>query len=517
MDYNPASYRPQTVPFAHQAEALARGWRKRNFAYLMEQGTGKTKTTLDNAAMLWEAGAINGLLVLAPKDVHEQWITEQLPQHWPKRHLVRAVVWSQSTRTRRLARELYQRPIAGQFPILSMNHEALTGADGFKIARDFCAKLERVMLVVDESHRMKTPRAMRTRRSWQVASYAKVRRILTGTPQGQSPLDWYAQFRILDWHIIGFDSFVAFRHRYGIYSEEYVTRKTPRGEELQKYESLQGYQALDELAARVAPFSFRVTKAECLDLPPKMYATRKVGLSSNQLALYSQLKDEHFALLAKGDKARLDALPELPEELAERVATAKDRMSLKIKLTLVMRLQQCAGGFATDDAGQVRPIDELCPRMETVLDMCQQVVGKAVIWSVYTAEIEALTALLNQAGLPAAAYHGQTSKAQRADINARFRDPQDPLRFMVAHQRSAGAGRDWPGANTVIYYSNGYSVIDRVQSEDRVHRIGTQGTVTIYDLQSCEVDRTVQQVLRAGTSLAEHVLRMTTAQFKEAL
>jgi len=349
-----------------------------------------------------------------------------------------------------------------------------------------------------------------------VASYAKVRRILTGTPQGQSPLDWYAQFRFLDWHIIGFDSFVAFRHRYGIYSKEFV--RGPDGA-LREYESLQGFQALDELAQRVAPFSYRITKAECLDLPPKMPARRLCSLSPAQDALYERLLTEGFALLAQGDRARLDDLPELPEELALRVAKPRDRMSLKIKLTLMLRLQQCAGGFATDDAGRTRPIDEpgACPRMQAVLDIVEQAVGKVVVWSIFTAEIEALTALLAKAGYQVAAYHGATSKAQRADINARFRDPADPLRIMVAHQRSAGTGRDWAGINTVIYYSNGYSVLDRVQSEDRTHRIGTQGTVTYYDLESCEVDRTIKSVLTLGVSLAEHVLKMTTTQFREAV
>ena len=513
MPFDPASYQPKTAPFAHQARALALGWRKRNFAYLMEQGTGKTKTTLDNCAMLLEMGAINGLLVLAPKDVHAQWIEEQVPRHWPERHVIRPVVWSQSPVTRRLARELYQRPIAGRFPILTMNHEALVGTDGFRIARDFCAKLQRVMLVADESHRFKTPRAQRTRRIWQVAGYAKVRRILTGTPQGQSPLDWYAQFRILDWRIIGYDSFVAYRHHYAIYSKEFVRR----GDKLMEYESLQGFRALEELAARVAPFSYRITKVECLDLPPKMYVTRPVSMSKAQGELYEQLKEEGFALLAKGAKAKLDDLPELPEELAQRVASAKDRMSLKIKLTLVMRLQQCAGGFATDDAGHVRPIAGDCPRMAEVLELVEQAQGKVVVWSIYSAEIVALTALLQKAGHKAAAYHGPTPKAQRADINARFRDPKDPLRIVVAHQRTAGTGRDWPGVNTVIYYSNGYSVIDRVQSEDRTHRIGTKGTVTYYDLRSCTADDMVKQVLTEGVDLAEHVLKMTVTDFQKEL
>lgn len=516
MPFDPASYIPKTAPFVHQAAVLARSWRKRNYALLMEQGTGKTKVDLDTTAMLLELGAINGQIIFAPKDVHEQWIVEQLPLHWPERHAVRTVIWSQSAATRRRARELYQRPIAGQFPILSMNHEALIGTDGFNIARDFCRTLGRVKATADEAHRFKTPKAIRTRRLWQVGSYAKVRRILTGTPQGQSPLDWYAQFRFLDWHIIGFDSFVAFRHRYGIYSKEYVKGRDGK---LREYESLQGFQALDELAERIAPLSFRVTKAECLDLPPKMYVTRRLSLSANQRTLYDQLKDEGFALLAKGEKARVDLLPELPEDLALRVAKPKDRMSLKIKLTLVLRLQQCAGGFATDDAGHTRPIDDLgqCPRMNEVLDIVEQAQGKVVVWSIYTAEIDALVALLKTAGISAAAYYGATSKAQRADINARFRDPVDPLRVLVAHPRSAGTGRDWPGVNTVIYYSNGYSVIDRVQSEDRTHRIGTQGTVTYYDLHSCEADRLVKTVLTQGADLAAHVLNMTTEQFKRAL
>lgn len=514
VDYNPQLYRPTVAPFAHQASALARGWRKRNFAYLMEQGTGKTKVALDNAAMLLEAGAINGLLVLAPKDVHAQWVNEQMPVHWPARHRTRTVVWSQSTATRKQARALYLQPIAGRFPILAMNHEALTGADGFRVAKDFCAKLGAVMVVVDESHRIKTPRAIRTRRSWQVGQLAKVRRILTGTPQTQSPFDLYAQFRFLDWRIIGFDSFLSFKHHYGLFAKEYVRQ----GDALRSYPSLQGYQRLEQLAAKVAPFSYRVTKAQCLDLPPKMYVTRALSLSADQAKLYDHIKEEGFALLQSGDRAKLAALPDLPDELTTRLQSAKDRMTLKIKLTMLLRLQQVAGGFVTDDSGHTRPIDTVCPRVDTVVDLCQQAAGKVVIWSIYVAEIDALVAALNQ-DMPgsACAYYGATSAAKRQQYNDRFRDAQDPLRFMVAHPKSAGAGRDWPVAQDVVYYSCAYSVEQRVQSEDRVHRIGQQGTVTVYDLRSCSVDQLVQQALQSKRDLADYVMGMTVAQFREVV
>lgn len=186
-------------------------------------------------------------------------------------------------------------------------------------------------------------------------------------------------------------------------------------------------------------------------------------------------------------------------------------MSAKIKLTTLIRLQQCLGGFATDDTKTIRPIDPVCPRMAAVQDLCEQTPGKVVVWAVYRAEIEALAQLLG-----GEAFYGNTTDKERKRIDQEFRDPNSKLRILVGHTKSGGLGRNWQVAQTMIYYSNGYSVEGRLQSEDRVHRIGQQGTVTIYDLDAQEVplDATIRNTLKQGKDLSDQVLAATNEEFR---
>ena len=65
------NYKFKTKPYAHQMTALEKSWNKKVFAYFMEMGTGKTKVAIDNIAMLYDNGKINGCLLYtspSPRD-----------------------------------------------------------------------------------------------------------------------------------------------------------------------------------------------------------------------------------------------------------------------------------------------------------------------------------------------------------------------------------------------------------------------------------------------------------------
>ena len=76
-------YKFKSKPFAHQLKALKMSWNKEVFAYFMEMGTGKSKVLIDNIAMLYDKGKINGALIIAPKGVYKTWMDEQIPDHLP--------------------------------------------------------------------------------------------------------------------------------------------------------------------------------------------------------------------------------------------------------------------------------------------------------------------------------------------------------------------------------------------------------------------------------------------------
>ena len=86
-------YKFKTKPYAHQLTALEKSWHRDTFAYFMEMGTGKTKVLIDNLAMLYDRGKVNGALIIAPKGVVGTWYNQELPAHLPEHIDKVAVMW----------------------------------------------------------------------------------------------------------------------------------------------------------------------------------------------------------------------------------------------------------------------------------------------------------------------------------------------------------------------------------------------------------------------------------------
>ena len=532
-------FQPTFPPFPHQRDAFLRSCGKKVWAYLMEPGTGKTKLTLDVAAYLAARGVINALLIAAPNDVHAQWVDEQIALHWPHDHRVpevRAIVWeSRKARVYKEALAMARGRIHldGKLPVLSMNHEAFATKRGYAVAQWFVKTYARTMFVVDEAHCIQTPKALRTRRIQSLGDKTPVKRILTGTIIGQKPFTVFAPFRFLDPRILGFDSFLAFKHRYGEFEKDHAMRKGKDGKQyLQEFEVLQGYKNLEELRARMASHSYRIRKDECTDLPPKMISPLWTHMSDAQVALYEELKETGLLLLADAEAGKkvkaLSVAGFTEEELAERLVEKQGKVSLAIKLVLMLRLQQIAGGFITDDSKVTRCIEADVldvPRIAATVDYVQRVLeesdAKILIWAVFRAEIRALQEAFDRVIGKGGCRHvisGMNPGERKAAI-ANFKDPRHAERVLIAHPRSLGVGQNFQVARTCVYYSHTPSNIIRTQSEDRVHRIGQTGTVTLADVvaRNAPIDSTILAIAAGARAISEEVLSWEPKKFQEML
>jgi SNF2 family DNA or RNA helicase len=431
-------YEFRTPPFEHQREALRRSWDREAYALLMQMGTGKTKVVLDNAALLYEKGEINALMVVAPKGTYRTWLDEAA-LHVPARVRLSMGYWP---------RKLEFEP---GFVLFTMNVEALSTKRGFEAAQAFLRRFKS-MLVVDESITIKSPTARRTRALLELRRLAAKRRILTGAPITQSPLDLYTQCAFLDPALLGFKSYYAFRNRYA------VMRKVQFGG--RNVNLVVGYKNLEELRTKLAAFSYRVTKDECLDLPPKLYQRREVPLSEAQKRVYQELKKFALAELESG----------------ELISTTH-------VLTRLMRLHQITCGFVQpDDAAEPRALEH--GRLEALLEIIEECQGKMVVWCLaYRHPLkEVAQALRKRFGEPrVVTYYGDTTPDERVEAIRRFQDANDPARFFVANE-AAAYGITLTQAQTVVYYANSYNLNIRSQSEDRAHRIGQINRVTYIDL-----------------------------------
>jgi SNF2 family DNA or RNA helicase len=483
----------------------------------MDPGTGKSKLIIDTAAYLYEHDKINALLIAAPNSVDEQWCDQEIPRHLPPRIARRVVCWdSGSMRARRLARELSSHPLPNRLTVLAINHEAFATKGGREVVAHFLRRY-RTLFVVDEAHAIKTHTAQRTRHIIRLGKDAPVRRTLTGTPITKNPLDLFSQFEFLDERIIGFGSFIAFSHEYADFTTEWVQRYNPRTQESvpQSYEVLQGFKNLDQLYTRLDPYIFRQSKADCLDLPPKMYSILPVPLSPAQLALYTKVKEDAIVLLSRVEQGEpltsieinslaLDDADDagVERELVDRLQDSVGRLTAKIKLVALLRARQIVGGYVKTDAGEVLCIDGTPnnnPRLRAAMTWLDGVLqsnnGKIIIWARFRPELEAINqAILSRGEQCLLIYGGVNNTIRREGIKA-FKDRSNPLRIMVTHEQSMGVGMDFNMASDMLFYSCSHSYYQRAQAEDRAHRIGQLGTVTITDLHArdVEIDRSMAE------------------------
>ena len=533
-----ACYPHRLPPFPQQLEALEKSITKTVYALFMEQGTGKTKVIIDTTAIHYLRGNINALFIYAPNDVHEQWIVEQIPEHMPTLIRVRAKTWvTSNTKAVRECHELVSKPLPDVLTVVAMNHEAMSTAKGRTFAVSFLKKY-RTLLAVDESDlAISTPKAQRTKTLVHlVGPLATMRRILTGTP-AEDPFELYAPFNFLDPRIHGFDEFLAFKHRYAKWTKNFVRGKpNPKkgGQRpLIEFETLESYQNLEELYAKLAPYVYRKRKADCLNLPPKVYGKRIVHLSKAQRDVYSELKSNSLLLLREAELSSACPVEVMPlaelreEELLARMGEKSFRTTTAIKLTLLLRLQQCVGGFITDDTGTVRPIDGEEPnaRMAATIALVRgalQGPAKVIIWARFRAEMQMLYRLC-RAHFPntgtEAIYGGTHSKSDRREAIAEFKDKHSPLRILISHEESLGVGMNFAVAQTEIFYTSGASGRKRVQAEDRCHRIGQTGTVNIWDMDAPEVpvDARMENFRTGKLEFNSTIMGWTADQMQEVI
>jgi SNF2 family DNA or RNA helicase len=468
------NYKFKTTPYKHQLDALQDSCDKENFAYFMEMGTGKSKVLLDNAAVLYNKGLINGLLIIAPKGVYKNWYDSEIPTHLPDYIFRKTVLWKTSDKSqkqKKILNTLFE--TGSEFHILLMNVEAFSSSDGPIFARKFLSA-HKAMIAIDESTTIKTPTTKRTKNIIALRDMAKYRRILTGSPVTKSPLDLFSQCEFLDPWLLGHSSYWTFKSRYA------VTRKIQaHGRQV---EIVVGYRNLGELSEKIQPFSKRVLKDDCLDLPKKTFLKHVVELTKEQKKVYKQMKEEAIAFL-----------------------DGKVLSSATV-MTQLMRLHQITCGHFTADDGVIKNLP--CNRVVELMDILDNVHNKAVIWSHYTHDVKRIIEeIKNKYGEDSVVdYFGETDQDQRS-INIKKFQNDDKCRFFVGTTHTGGYGITLTAASTMIYFSNGYDLEKRQQSEARIDRIGQTKPMTYIDIISEDtVDDRIVKALRNKVNIANEIM-----------
>lgn len=482
MEY---AFQYATQPFDHQRASFESTRDYQYYAYFWEMGTGKSKVMIDTAQWLFVNERIDSMIVTAEKGYYMNWVLNEFPTHWPAHIPVRIIPYtSYLTAENKRNLETLLTPIPGVLDVLVINIEAMSGLsmNGAVFAEKFRSAHESTLMVIDESTTIKSMTAARTKVAIRIGHKCQYRRILTGTPITQSPLDLYAQCEFLKHQLLGFGSFSSFRSFYSIMAPVTV------GPNRQIIQTV-GFRELDDLSRRVQPFSSRLLKKDCLTLPEKVYTPIYIDPTPDQLSHIRRLKQEAMTLVEQG------------------LVTAENA------LTILTKSLQIAGGHLKDDDGRVHRID--CGKAKRLTELVREIPEgkKIIVWGYFREDMQVIHEALSEV-CPVYEVSGRVDQEQRERNIESFRKNEGKCVFL-ASPRVAGKSLTLVEAEYSIYYSNGFNLEHRLQSEDRNHRIGQKNSVTYFDLICLETpDLKVVRALRAKEVLSRSVLDKLVAFFE---
>ena len=536
--------------FRHQQDLFDKTCDEIAWAILFEQGLGKTAPTIRTIEHLYRADRIDAVVIVAPNGVHRNWISDELPKHsgmhW------RGLDWHSSRekgQDKALEKLLTETPgRRTELAYFAITYDAVLTPRGRAAVLRFKERFKRVMLVIDEASKVRNPEAMRTKKVDALRKMCSHVRLLNGTPIGNSALDVYSQMKLLDdrfWIRHGIGSFTAFRSRFAVvkkirvggeddradrarHSREPIVPHDATAEGIAAYEQLDlgfdldeilnetekrqvtrtatdtkpgvakksvgrtievvvGFRELDKLKEMIAPVSTRLTKEDAgVELPPKLYSRLLFDLPTEQRRAYDQLRREYMIELESGTL-----------------------ITAPIALVRVLRLQQIACGYLPNPDDPENPKlfyndDGKNARLQLLLERLEDTPHQGIIWARFTHDVDAICRAL---GPPRCTrYDGLVSQKDRdAGIDA-FKEGKK--KFCVAKASSMGMGLSLPMAKSVFYYSNDFSYINRLQSEDRAHRLvgGGMGAVCYYDLVAYKtVDEKILRSLQSCADVANAV------------
>lgn len=460
-------------PWSHQVDELTDYWDSPARALLWQMRTGKTKVVIDTLGGWYEERGLLGVIIIAPNGVHENWVRREFPKHAFFEYSAHA--WS-SRRAGTKAHDtaLHRLSFTEGLAVLAIGKESIlsprvqTAVRGM-LRRGPCA------LVVDESHHFGKPGAKRTKLVRGLAKKCAMRRILSGTASGNSPLRLFSQFEILSPGALGFTRFTGqngFEGRYAIIGEGYDPRSGRR------FKAIEGYQNQTELQGRIARWSSVVLRGDCEDLPDVVVSRHYYEPTSLQLSVYESLRKEYMAELKTGS-------------CVEAVDSG----------TRLLRLQQVLSNFAVTDSYEIETVDPSAdPRMEALVELID---GPTIVWCRFVEDIRRVAARLKSAGIKTVPYYGAVKDSDRQRALDDFTEGRATV--FLGQPACAGEGLDLSVADTIIWYSHVFDVVARDQATERATAVGgsnvsvvdlaAAGSVDEYILSNLEDKRDVADVV----------------------
>jgi len=454
--------------FKNQKIGLEYTARFPQYFLLWEMGTGKTACMIDTYRFWKEKReVIDHCLVIAPLTILYNW------QNEINMFSNCTSIVLEGTKDNKI--KLLDKAIDEKIDFIILNYETL-----LSLKEEFSDRIDdSFMLVIDEFTKIKNPHAQRSKALIALSDNMYYKYGLSGTPITQHAYDIWTPMRCVD----------SGKHFGLSYDRDMVQRFFYKDG---YYLHLQaGKQTLEEISNIMYDISLRFRKEECIDIPDKTYSSIEVDLGANW-SIYDRLKTQFEVWLNSTDKVTAPCI-----------------------LTELLRLSQCTSGFLVgpEDAGRkVMELEEQ-PKLNALEELFEQMdlSGGAyndnnnhyvVIWSRFQRDVEKIYQLCSKHNIPACTLYGKDKIGERADNVNRFQDGE--YRVMIGTASTGGLGINLTRANTVVYFANDYSLQNRLQSEDRVHRAGQTQKVQYIDITARKtIDVSISKLLLAKKTVAD--------------
>ena len=460
----------------HQKKAVELASQSQDgFAFFFDPGTGKTRTTIECLRYEYnKQKRIVPTLILCPVIVVKNWKDEfkKFSKVEPKRILA-----LHGPVARRITE--FESAVAkyGNEFICITNYDALVREAFFEKLQQFGAEV----LIFDESHKIKTHNSKRTKMSHKLADISKKRFLLSGTPILNTPMDVWSQYRALDLGKRFGKSFWSFKNMY-FYDANKNTRATFPNWQPNKLL----FGKMNELIYEVA---MRQEKSKCLDLPPLMQISMKVGMKPDQKKHYLSMKKDFITFL---------------DENEDNASVAQ------LAVTKSIRLRQILSGFVKTEDGKVHFLKKT-EKEEALEELLEEHRGrKVIIWAVFKAEYEIIRRVLDKLKLKFVEATGEVSSTKKYEAVEKFSTSSDTNVF-VGHPASLGIGINLTVSDVAIYFSRDWSLEQREQSQARNYRGGSEvhKTITHYDIVvEDSIDEHILESLKDKKSLSETILKL---------
>jgi len=424
-----------------------------------EMGTGKTRTGIETYINKRGKGLITKCLVVCPVSMLQKWIEEV--EKWSEYSGV--ALAGTKEQKREYLEEDWDFYSINYESVLALKDELLERIDGSWL------------IIADEFTKIKNPGAQRTKALLEVAMKTKHKLMLSGTPVTQGPHDLFAPFLFLD-------NGKTFGYNYDNFIQEYFWRSGYRME--------LRYGALEKISDLVYQKGTRFRKNECLDIPAKSYDHRIITLTPYMREKYNEMV--RWAI------TQIEAQQE-----------TSGAVKAPIVLTQLLRLSQITSGFVVDETGKIVDFEDQ-PKIEALKELIEEMdleTQKFIVWARFQHDVEKIFRLIYSMDIGVVELYGNTRPEIRVkNIKAFQTDPT--VKALVGTAATGGFGIDLVEATTIVYYSNSYSLEQRLQSEDRSHRAGQNKKVTYIDLLAEKtIDVSIYKILRAKKKIADVVTK----------